>query len=86
MATDTHTRGRPVEASAWTMLENMLSMSRAVGQGHGDGVIPISTTRLAGVDDYVLTDMNHLQCLEGKEANQRTIPGLDLVLKRLPSP
>jgi pimeloyl-ACP methyl ester carboxylesterase len=76
----------PIEASAWTILENMLSMSRAVGQGRGDGVIPISTTRLAGVDDYVLTDMNHLQCLEGKEANQRTIPGLDLVLKRLPSP
>ncbi len=74
------------EKVAWGLLGDALAVARAAGEGRGDGVVPLSSTTLPNVDDYTVTEMNHLECLSKRETKTRQIPGLDLVVSRLPAP
>ncbi len=60
------------------------SMLEAAIGGLGDGLVTIESTRLAGVDDFVVVEGNHISMIANlSRSSDRTPPAIELILDRL---
>ena len=68
------------------MLNSFESALQSLSDGVGDGVVSIESARLAGVDDFVTVEGNHLSMIRNVTASStRLPPAIPIVLDRLDS-
>ncbi|MCH7849959.1 MAG: alpha/beta hydrolase [Planctomycetes bacterium] len=77
----------PQWLSEWAELADTTSASSmldaAIG-GLGDGVVTIESARLAGVDDFVVVEGNHISMIANlSRSSDRMPPAIELILDRL---
>ncbi len=61
---------------AWGLL-------KALSRGLGDGIVSTDSARLAGVDDVVIVEANHLSMIVNVFSSERVPPAIPIVLDRL---
>jgi len=81
------TKDSEVETSEprwWRRLKSRLSKKKEDAyEKLGDGVVSLSSTRLDGVDDYILVPANHHSLLVNHGDSNGVAPGIAIIMKRL---
>ncbi|MCK4873074.1 MAG: hypothetical protein KAS72_10145 [Phycisphaerales bacterium] len=75
------------EAAPDDLAESISELDRALrglAQEFGDGVVTLESTRLDGVDDYVIVPGNHITMIRNvRSGNERIPPAVPIILDRL---
>lgn len=66
------------------LLAERISYFVDLNSGKGDGIVPLNSTKLDGVEDHVILPLSHVKFLKGTDENGN-IYGMDELLERLPA-